>query len=206
MSLKQTRDLQQQIYQFIVNYINEEQMPPTNREIGRAMGIASTGHINHHLAALEKKGLIERKARKGRAIKLTQPQRGIPIRGTIAAGAPIDIFPDILEFLPVDPTLQKEGAFALIVRGWSMIDDHICEGDYMIIKPQSTCQNGDIVIAIHVQDEVNGKVTLKRFFQEQEQVRLQPAHAKIRPLLLPKHEWNLEWSVQGKVVSILRQY
>jgi repressor LexA len=97
MSLKQTSDLQQQIYQFIVNYIHEEQIPPTNREIGRAVGIASTGHINHHLTALEKKGMIERKARRGRAIKLIKPQVGIPIRGTIAAGTPIDIFPDILE-------------------------------------------------------------------------------------------------------------
>src|SRR5450759_3301818 len=206
MTLKQASNLQQQIYQFIVNFINEEQMPPTNREIGHAMGIASTGHIDHHLAELEKKGLIERVARRSRAIKLTKPQVGIPIRGAIAAGAPIDIFPDILEFLPAYPALQKEDAFALIVRGWSMIDDHICDGDYVVIKPQSTCQNGDIVIATHVQDGGSGSVTLKRFFQGHEQVRLQPANAKMKPILIPKCEWDLEWSVQGKVVSILRQY
>ncbi len=206
MPLKQTNDLQQQIYQFIVNYIHEEQMPPTNREIGRAMGIASTGHINHHLAALEKKGMIERKARKGRAIKLTKPQVGIPIRGTIAAGTPIDIFPDTFEFLPVDSALQKEGTFALIVQGWSMIDDYICDGDYVIIRSQSTCLNGDIVVATHVQDGISGSATLKRFFLEHEQVRLQPANAEMKPILIPKHEWDLEWNVQGKVVSILRQY
>ena len=206
MSVKQSSSLQQQIYQFIVNYIKKNQKPPTIREIGHAMGISSTGHIDHHLAALAKKGVIEREARKSRAIKLTKPQMGIPIRGTIAAGTPINIFPDVLEFLPVDSALQDEDAFALIVRGQSMIDDHICDGDYVIIKPQVTCQNGDIVVATHMQDGVSGSATLKRFFQENDQVRLQPANVEMDPILIPQQVWDGEWGVQGKVVSIHRQY
>ena len=206
MSLKQTSSLQQQIYQFIADHIEEKQMPPTNREIGNAVGISSTGHINHHLAALEKKGLIEREARKSRAIKLIQPQVGIPIRGTIAAGTPIDIFPNVLEYRSVDSALQHKDAFALIVKGQSMIDDHICDGDCVIIKPQSTCLNGDIVVATHIQDGVSGSATLKRFFQESEQVRLQPANVEMEPILIPKQVWDSEWSIQGKVISIHRQY
>jgi repressor LexA len=206
MSLKQSSSLQQQIYQFIVNYIKKNQKPPTIREIGHAMGISSTGHIDHHLTALEKKGVIEREARKSRAIKLTKPQIGIPIGGTIAAGTPINIFPDVLEFLSVDSALQDEEVFALIVRGQSMIDDHICDGDYVIIKPQLTCQNGDIVVATHMQDGVSGSATLKRFFQENDQVRLQPANVEMDPILIPQQVWDSEWGVQGKIVSIHRQY
>jgi repressor LexA len=205
MPLKHASNLQQQIYQFIVNYIKKNQKPPTIREIGHAMGITSTGHIDHHLAALEKKGVIEREARKSRAIKLTKPQMGIPIRGTIAAGTPINIFPDVIEFLPVDSESQDEDAFALIVQGQSMIDDHICDGDYVIIKPQLTCQNGDIVVATHMQDGVSGSATLKRFFQENDQVRLQPANVAMEPILIPQQVWDSEWGVQGKVLSIHRQ-
>jgi repressor LexA len=127
-------------------------------------------------------------------------------RGAIAAGAPLDIFPDLPEFLPVDPTLQKGDAFALIVRGESMIDDHICDGDYVIIKPQLTCQNNEIVVAIHMQEGMSGSATLKRFFQEKEHVRLQPANIAMEPIFISSDVWDQEWSVQGKVIAILRPY
>lgn len=106
----------------------------------------------------------------------------------------------------MDPALQKEDAFALIVHGESMIDDHICDGDYVIIKPQLTCQNNEIVVATHLQDGVSGSVTLKRFFQEQEHVRLQPANSAMAPICIPRLVWDREWSVQGKVIAILRPY
>ena len=206
MSLKRTSTIQQQMYQFIATFMTEQQRPPTNREIGQALGITSTGHISHHLKEIEKKGLIEREKKKSRGIKLTRVHTGIPIKGTIAAGVPLDIFPDLPEFLPVDPTLANEGTFALMVRGQSMINDHICDGDYVIIQPQMICHNGDIVVATHVQEGVCGSATLKRFFQEQERVRLQPANPTMDPIFIPKQVWDREWSVQGKVMAVLRPY
>jgi repressor LexA len=198
-------DLQDSIYTFIVEHITTQGMPPTNREIGRAMGKASTGHIDHHLAMLEKKGRIVRLPGKSRGMKLTQPT-GIPIRGTIAAGMPLDIFPDTPAFLQVDQSFQAANVFALVVRGHSMIDDSICDGDYVVVTPQHTCENGDIVVATHVQDGISGSATLKRFFQEHDHVRLQPANAAMQPLLVPKKEWDREWVVQGKVIALVRPY
>jgi repressor LexA len=206
MSLKQARNIQQQIYQFIVTFLREHHRPPTNREIGVALNINSTGHISHHLKELEKKGLIEREARKSRGIKLTNAQIGIPIKGTIAAGVPLDIFPDLLGVLSLDPALAKEDAFALIVQGQSMIDDSICDGDYVIIQSQSMCQNGDIVVATHLHGGVGGSATLKRFFQEPERVRLQPANATMAPILIPSEVWDREWRIQGRVLAVLRSY
>src|SRR5260221_7722739 len=101
MSQAPRSDLQDRIYTFIVEYITTQGMPPTIREIGRATGIPSTGHIDHHLTMLEKKGLIVRLPGKSRGMKITQPPLGIPIRGTIAAGVPLDIFADTLAFLQV---------------------------------------------------------------------------------------------------------
>ncbi len=151
-------DLQDRIYTFIVEHITTQGMPPTNREIGRAMGKASTGHIDHHLAMLEKKGRIVRFPGISRGMKLTQPP-GIPIRGTIAAGMPLDIFADTPAFLQVDQSFQAANVFALVVRGQSMIDDSICDGDYVVVTPQHTCENGDIVVATHAQDGISGSAT-----------------------------------------------
>lgn len=184
-------------------------MPPTNREIGREMQIASTGHVDYHLTMLEKKGLISRQPKKSRGIKLIKhTQSGIPIMGMIAAGEPLDIFSDSEQSIDMGQQLvESENAYALIVKGRSMIEDHICDGDYVVVKPQSTCQNGDIVVAVHMQEGVSGSATLKRFFQEKEhdRVRLQPANSELEPILIPRSVWDREWQVQGKVVAIFRQ-
>jgi repressor LexA len=210
MSLEQASDIQRRMYEFIVSYMKQEGMPPTNREIGREMQIASTGHVDYHLTMLEKKGLIARQPKKSRGIKLTKPaaSTGTPIMGAIAAGEPLDIFPDTSQTVELGSNLvESENTYALVVKGRSMIDDHICDGDYVVIKPQSTCQNGDIVVAVHMQDGVNGSATLKRFFQEKEhdRVRLQPANSELEPILIPRSIWDREWQVQGKVVAIFRQ-
>jgi repressor LexA len=210
MSLEQPSEIQRRMYDFIVDYMATEGMPPTNREIGREMNIASTGHVDYHLTMLEKKGLISRQPKKSRGIKLVMAKSstGIPVMGAIAAGQPLDIFPDTNETIDVGPKLvNAENSYALIVRGRSMIEDHICDGDYVVIKPQNTCQNGDIVVALHVQEGVSGSATLKRFFQEKEhdRVRLQPANSELDPILIPKSVWDREWQVQGKVVAIFRQ-
>ena len=209
MSSEQASEIQRRMYDFIEKYIKAEGMPPTNREIGRAMNIASTGHVDYHLTILEKKGMISRQEKKSRGIKLTKPNNGVAIKGTIAAGQPLDIFPsEDQQTISVGTGLvDAENAFALVVKGRSMIEDHICDGDYVVVKPQSTCQNGDIVVAVHMQEGVEGSATLKRFFQEKDhdRVRLQPANSELDPILIPRNIWDREWQVQGKVVAIFRQ-
>jgi repressor LexA len=209
MSSEQASEIQRNMYEFIVKYMKSEGMPPTNREIGREMQIASTGHVDYHLTMLEKKGLISRQPKKSRGIKLTAKEtQGVPIMGTIAAGEPLDIYSEPEQSIDVGHSLvDSENAYALIVKGRSMIEDHICDGDYVVVKPQSTCQNGDIVVAVHMQEGVSGSATLKRFFQEKEhdRVRLQPANSELEPILIPKSVWDREWQVQGKVVAIFRQ-
>jgi len=197
--------LQRKMYELIVRALEAEGMPPTNREIGRALGILSTGHVNHHLSMLEKKGWITRVPGKSRGIKISKRPAGIPLKGAIAAGAPLDIYPDAPHSLQVESTfVQYEGVYALIVRGQSMIEDSICDGDYVVIKPLPTYHNGDIIVATHLQGGVNGSATLKRLFQEKEQVRLQPANSEMEPIFISKSEWDREWKVQGKVIAILR--
>lgn len=211
MSSEQASDIQQRMYSFIKNYMRSEGMPPTNREIGREMKIASTGHVDYHLTMLEKKGLIARQPKKSRGIKLTNQTYGISIMGAIAAGQPIEIFSDQDQLIDVGRDLEHDNTYALIVKGHSMIDDHICDGDYVVIKPQDTCENGDIVVAVHLPQGSTGSATLKRFFKELNkekelnQVRLQPANSKVDPILITETEWDQEWLVQGKVVAIFRQ-
>lgn len=205
MASEHTSDIQKRIYEFIVEYIRDEGMPPTNREIGSAMKIASTGHVDYHLSMLEKKGYITRESKKSRGIKLVQQPFGIRVMGSIAAGEPLEIFTDPAESLEVGRDLEQQGTYALMVKGQSMIEDHICDKDYVVIKPQSTCENGDIVVAVHLLG--NGQATLKRFFQEKEhdRVRLQPANSEMDPIYVSKRVWDQEWQVQGKVVAIFRK-
>ena len=209
MPMDQPSEIQRRMYDFIVDYIKAEGMPPTNREIGKALQIASTGHVDYHLTMLEKKGLITRQSKKSRGIKLTKrEQAGVPIMGSIAAGQPLDIFTDTTQTLTVGrEVVDRENTYALVVKGRSMIEDHICDGDYVVIKPQTTCQNGDIVVAVHTQEGPMGSATLKRFFQEKEhdRVRLQPANSELEPILIPKNVWDREWRIQGKVIAIFRQ-
>jgi repressor LexA len=208
MSSEQASEIQRSMYTFIAQYMKAQGMPPTNREIGQAMHIASTGHVDYHLGMLEKKGLISRQPKKSRGIKLTRPANGVSVVGSIAAGEPLDIFAEADQrFVDVGSSLaENENAYALVVKGRSMIEDHICDGDYVVIKPQKTCQNGDIVVAVHMQEGVSGSATLKRFFQEKDhdRVRLQPANSELEPILIPRSVWDREWQVQGKVVAIFR--
>ncbi|HVB72877.1 MAG TPA: transcriptional repressor LexA [Ktedonobacteraceae bacterium] len=207
MASEQTSEIQKRIYDFIVDYIKEKGMPPTNREIGSAMKIASTGHVDYHLTMLEKKGLIEREAKKSRGIKLKRQIWGISVYGSIAAGEPLEIFSDPDEVLEAGRELEQQGAsYALVVKGQSMIEDHICDKDYVVIKQQKTCENGDIVVAVHLQDG-GGQATLKRFYQEKEfnRVRLQPANSTMNPIYIPKTQWDQEWTIQGKVIAIFRK-
>lgn len=205
MTTEQASDLQRKMLRFIADYIKKEGMPPTNREIGRELGISSTGHVDYHLTMLEKKGEIARTSKKSRGIRLLKPYTGIPVQGAIAAGSPLEVSNEPEERIDVGREMELDNTYALIVKGRSMIEDHICDGDYVVVKPQSTCNNGDIVVAVHNQ-QGSSSATLKRYFKEHDKIRLQPANSELNPIYVPSVEWDSEWVVQGKVVAIFRQY
>lgn len=205
MVSEHTSDIQKRIYDFIVEYIRDEGMPPTNREIGSAMNIASANHVDYHLSMLEKKGYITRVSKKSRSIKLVQQPFVIPVLGTIAAGEPLDIHPYPSVSLQVGQDLMQQGVYALVVNGQSMIENNIGDKDYVVIKPQSTCEKGDIIVAVHLQG--SGQATLKRFFQDydRDRVILLPSNSQMEPIYIPKSEWDRDWQVQGKVLAIFRK-
>ncbi len=198
---------QMRIYDFIIEYTRQEGYPPTNREIGQAVGIRSTGHVDHHLTALEKKGAITRVRGKSRGIRVTESRGGgLRIVGAIAAGVPLDHYPDT-EQETIDLGAHVTGhAYVLLVKGDSMIDDHIANGDFVLIDPDATIDNGDIVVATHINATTDGgAATLKRLYREQGHVRLQPANATIDPIIIDAAEWDREWQVQGKVIAVYRR-
>jgi repressor LexA len=198
---------QQRILDFIRKYMLREGRPPTNREIGHAVGIRSTGHVDHHLTALEHKGHITRVRGKSRGIQLHERVGyGVPIVGTIAAGAPIDHYPDT-EHEPLDMDVNtNEETFVLRVKGDSMIDDCIADGDFVLINPDVHPTDGDIVVATHFNAMTEGgAATLKRLYREAGRIRLQPANSAHQPIYVDAAEWDHEWQVQGKVIAVFRQ-
>jgi repressor LexA len=204
MNQKPKKDLQQRIYAFLVEYMQTQSKPPTIREICEAVQIRSTGLIDYHLNQLEEKGLLLRVRRQSRGIKLTQPM-GIPINGRIAAGRPLEHYANPHQVLDVGQDLDYQNTYALEVDGDSMVEDHICSGDYVVIRPQPSCENGEIIVAVHNLAENRSSATLKRFYREHDQVRLQPANSAMDPIVISKDEWDTEWHVQGKVVAIFRK-
>lgn len=196
--------LQGEIYKVILAYAREHGHPPTNREIGRAVGVESTGHIDYHLTVLEKKGYIIRERKKSRGIRLAEEVRGLRIEGTIAAGAPLDIYSDSQQETLDLATHTRE--YVLQVRGQSMIEDHIADGDYVLVEREADIKNGDIIVATHLTAGVDGgAATLKRFYKEADRVRLQPANSEMTPLYVSLDEWKHEWQIQGRVTAVYRR-
>ena len=205
----------QKIVDFIAATVRERGYPPTVREIAAAVDLASTSAVHHHLEALEREGLIERGGSHSRAITLTSQTalragligyagsavvplngRNLPVIGEIAAGGPIEAYQDSSETLAVPEAVAANGdAYVLRVRGDSMIDAHITDGDYVVIRPQQTAHDGDIVVA---QVEENA-VTLKRFFKEKDRVRLQPANDQYPP------QFYDTVRIQGKLIGVIRR-
>jgi repressor LexA len=199
-------DNQTRIYNFIENYISSQGQAPTNREIGEAVGIGSTGHVDYHLAALERRGLIVRLERKSRGIRLTESApRGLIIEGTIAAGEPLEIFPNSADPERID-LAQHTSEYVLRVRGDSMIEDHIASGDLVLIQREADIRDGDIIVAtkLNADSSEGGAATLKRFYKESNGVRLQPANATMKPIRISRREWDANWQVQGKVTAVYR--
>lgn len=203
---REMSDIQSRILDFIESYTRKEGRPPTNREIGSAVQIMSTGHVDYHLTVLARKGYIERERKKSRGIRLVraQEQRGLRMYGKIAAGQPLDIFTDVQE--PLDLAAHTR-EYVLEVQGTSMIEDHIYDGDYVLIMPAETANDGDIIVATCMTSNGgNGAATLKRFYRERDRIRLQPANSEMDPIYVPAKEWDDDWKIQGTVTAVFRDY
>ncbi|NUQ71925.1 MAG: transcriptional repressor LexA [Chthonomonadales bacterium] len=200
-------DKQARILNYILDHVNARGYPPSIREIGNAFGFSSLRGVTVHLDALERKGYIKRASTSRSITVIGRTGTGsaardvalLPLVGTIAAGSPITATENIEGFIPVPPDVVRnhEGAFVLRVRGDSMIEDHILPRDLVIIRPQDTAQNGDLV-AVLLGDEA----TVKRIQYANGRVRLMPANPAYQPI-----EVNREDSrVIGKVIGLIRSY
>jgi repressor LexA len=201
---KRTENRQIEILKFIHTRVTEKGYPPTVREIGEAVQLSSTSTVHGHLSRLEKKGLILRDPTKPRAIELTssglekidvQPA-SIPMLGVVTAGEPILAVEDASDFFPIPPDLANStgSLFMLTIRGESMINAGILDGDQVIVRKQQSAQNGDIVIAMTDEDEA----TCKRFYKEKNYIRLQPENDYLEPIILP------DVTILGLVVGLYR--
>jgi repressor LexA len=206
--------MRQRIEQAIGELTERNGRPPTNREIGMEVGVTSTGHIEYHLRCMRDEGIISHEPRKSRGITLLRkpepttpimlPQVRVRLAGLIAAGTAIeaneqlDEYVDLTEGLPVG-----DDVFALRVKGTSMIEDHIADGDIVIIRRQTYADNGDTVVALLNSDTTpQGEATLKRFYKEKDgKVRLQPRNPDLKAMLFDADALV----IQGKVVAVVRQ-
>jgi repressor LexA len=192
-------DRQQQVLSFITSYIDNNGYPPSQREIAGHISVSSTLAVMKHLDALEKKGYLKREST-SRAIALTTPTTetaSLPIIGTVRAGQLTPAVEDIQGYLSLDRLHLHGGRFLLRVKGDSMINAAICDGDLALVRPQPTAENRDIVVAM-----VEGEATLKEFHREKGQIRLQPKNPNMAPIIVK--EGSAEVTIIGKVVGIFR--
>ncbi len=197
---------QQSILDFIRSEVREKGYPPSVREIGEAVGLASSSTVHGHLDRLEKKGFIRRDPTKPRAIELIGHQDDrqlfhlsvskVPLVGKVTAGQPITAVENIDEYFPLPSHMVRDNeVFMLSVVGESMIEAGIHDGDYVIVRQQQTAINGDIVVAMTVDDEA----TVKTFYKERDHIRLQPENSAMEPL-----RYN-NVKVLGKVIGLFRE-
>jgi repressor LexA len=197
---------QQEIFDFIKRYSAKNGYPPTVRDIGKAVGLASSSTVHAHLANLEKLGLLRRDPTKPRAMELLDRAidsarsvvrpAGVPLVGSVAAGQPILAEENIEEYVDVPAAAGGEdGDFVLRVRGESMIDAGILEGDFVVVRPQDVAVDGEIVVALVGEES---EATVKRFFHEADHVRLQPENTTMEPIR------SKDVRVLGKVVGLYR--
>ncbi|MDQ1473140.1 MAG: repressor LexA [Bryobacterales bacterium] len=201
---------QKEVLDFIASYQVENGYSPSYEEIARGLELASIATVHKHISALQTKNYLHRSHNQSRSIEVAprylQEQRRnrfeasleVPLLGSIAAGMPVEAYEDKVTVSFADFVGQKD-TYALRVRGNSMIDDHICEGDMILVENSKDAKDGDIVVAL-----VGGnETTLKRFYREPGNViRLQPANAAMSPMRLPAHEIQ----IQGRLLAVLRKY
>jgi repressor LexA len=200
---------QQEIFDFIRKYSAKYGYPPTVRDIGKAVGLASSSTVHAHLANLEKIGLLRRDPSKPRAIELldravgtavesvkgmVRPE-GLPVLGSVAAGQPMLAEENIEEYVSIpDIAGGDDGEYLLRIRGDSMKDAGILEGDHVVVHPQETARNGEIIVAL-----LGEEATVKRYFREPDHIRLQPENEAMEPIR------SKEVKVLGRVVGLLRK-
>ena len=197
---------QKQVLDFISQHIEAYGAPPTLREISGHIGTSGTATALHHLHAIEKKGYLRRREGSSRGIVLTgkagksEVQVSIPIVGTVSAGLPQPAVESIEGYCAISTEWVKgDGCFFLKVRGESVIEAHILDGDLALIRPQPTAENGEIVVAL-----IDGAATLKRFYHEGDHIRLQPENRLMGPILI--HENDAETVIVGKLLKTIRSY
>ncbi len=199
---------QKAILSYIEQSVRKRGYPPSVREIGEAVGLASSSTVHGHLARLEKKGYIRRDPTKPRAIEILKKINGsteqvhkdtvmCPLVGKVTAGEPITAIENIEEYYPLPRRLvgDQQTVFLLSVQGNSMINAGILDGDYVVVRQQQTADNGDIVVAMTPE----GEATVKRFYKEKDHIRLQPENDQLSPILLP------HVTILGKVISLIRE-
>ena len=196
---------QRQILDFIRQHIETNGSAPTLRQIADALNVNSLATVHEHLQTLEAKGLIKRQHGKTRAIELLDdkfnPEKRsitVPILGFIAAGAPLEPFTDPNATMDIAPSFASDGkrVYVLQVRGSSMIEEQIRDGDYVVVKEQENARNGEIVVALLP----NGMATLKRFYKETTRIRLEPANSTMSPIFAK------EVKIQGICVGVIRKF
>lgn len=200
---------QWQVYDFISRFIAENGYSPSFEEIKAGQGLNSLATVHKHISNLEKKGLLTRDYNRSRSIELLAPKGKLkqsmsvntgvvlPLMGRIAAGQPIEAVQNP-ETISLADFVQSKEVFVLEVRGESMQDEAILDGDYVLVEKTKTAHNGDIVVAL-----VDGMdATLKRFYKEGDQIRLQPSNSAMKPIIV--HASALQ--IQGRVIGVLRKY
>lgn len=200
---------QKQVYDFISDFVGRNGYSPSFEEIGGGLGLSSLATVHKHISNLEKKGLLRRDYNRSRSIDVIAPKGNmkksmapnplsLPLSGMIAAGRPIEAVENPETISLADFTNSSKDVYVLKVVGESMQDEHIVEGDYVIVESTKTARDGEIVVAL-----VDGSdATLKRIYREGSTIRLQPSNAKMQPIMVPAQ--NVE--VQGRVIGVLRKY
>src|SRR5436305_8361196 len=197
---------QREVYDFISFFVQKHGYSPSFEEIGKGLDLSSLATVHKHISNLERKGLLKREQNRSRSIDVLPvrarkaarlQEAALPLVGRIAAGRPIEAVENPESISLGDLTRSKE-VFVLQVTGTSMQDEHIVDGDYVLVEKGKTARNGEIVVALIE----NSDATLKRFYLEGDNVRLQPANASMQPIIVPAH--NVQ--VQGRVIGVLRKY
>ena len=200
---------QREVYDFISEFVQRNNYTPSYQEIGDGLGLSSLATVHKHITNLEKKGLLNRDYNRSRSIDLLPPKgrlkqamavnTGMVLRlaGRIAAGQPIEAI-EHPETISLADFVRSKEVFVLEVRGDSMQDEAILSGDYVLVEKTKIAHNGDIVVAL----VENSDATLKRFYREGNRVRLQPSNAKMKPIIVPAADVQ----IQGRVIGVLRKY
>lgn len=199
---------QREVYDFLLNFVDSHGYSPSFEEICQGLGLSSLATVHKHLTNLEQKGLIKRDYNRSRSIDVIKPRTRskpmapppdltLPLLGVIAAGRPLEAVENP-ESISLGDFARSKDIYVLRVKGESMQDEHIVDGDYVLIEKTNTARDGEIVVALVGKSEA----TLKRLYREGDQIRLQPSNAAMQPIMVPATEVD----VQGRVIGVLRKY